>query len=110
MAKKTSDQSVVDTSFPKKWAKKLSSDWMNTAESYSNDELKKRIVQWEQAISVTEKDQEADLALSALKEKANELKEDIKEKSKVYSESVDTCQAQIKFAVHLLESRGVEVK
>lgn len=108
MAKKELD---IDTQpgFPKKWAKKLSPDWMDTAQSYSTDELKKKIVQWEQAISSTEKDEEADPLLHGMKEKMADLKEEIKEKSKPYRESVDQCQAQIKFAVFILESRGVPV-
>lgn len=111
MAKKNSDDSPqVDTTFAQKWAKKLTKEWMSSAEGYTTDDLKKKIVQWEQAISATEKDEEADMALNGIKDKMADLKEDLKEKSKVYKESVDICQAQIRFAVHLLESRGIEVK
>lgn len=113
MAKKNSDDSqkqAADPTFSPKWAKKLSSDWMSTAESYTTDELKKKIVQWEQAISSTEKDEDADMALNGIKDKMSDLKVDLKDKSKVYKESIDICQAQIKYAVHLLESRGIEVK
>lgn len=94
----------------KKWAKLLSAEWMTTAESYSTDEIKKKIVQWEQAISSFEKDMEADMALNVLKERMTEIKEEIKEKSEVYTKSCAETQAQIKYVVYLLDSRGVSVQ
>lgn len=95
---------------PKKWMKLLTEDWRSAADSKSTDELKKNIVQWEQAISSTEKDMDNDSALNGIKEKMTDLKEDLKEKSTVYKESITQCTAQIKYAVHLLDSRGVQVK
>lgn len=91
----------------KKWMKILSTEWMATAETYSTDEIKKKIVQWEQAISQFEKDMDNDSALNGLKEKMADLKEELKEKSEVYTKSSAETQAQIKFVVHLLDSRGV---
>lgn len=93
----------------KKWFKLLSTDWMTTAESYSTEEIKKKIVQWEQAKAVVEKDMDADTALNALKERAKEIKEETKEKSEPYTKSVAETDAQIKYAVYLLEQRGVSV-
>lgn len=94
----------------KKWAKLLSSEWMSTAETWNTDEIKKKIVQWEQAIGQVEKDMDADSALNALKERMIELKEEIKEKSEVYTKTVAETQAQIRYVVHLLDQRGVSVK
>lgn len=94
----------------KKWAKLLSAEWMTTAESFSTDEIKKKIVQWEQAISSFEKDMDADMALNVLKERMTEIKEEIKEKSEVYTKSCAETQAQIKYVVYLLDSRGVSVQ
>jgi len=98
-----------DNGFNKKWAKLLSADWMTMAESFSTDEIKKKIVQWEQAKAVVEKDMDSDAALNALKERAKELKEEIKEKSEPYTKSVAETDAQIKYGVYLLEQRGVSV-
>lgn len=94
----------------KKWAKLLSSEWMTTAESWNTDEIKKKIVQWEQAIGQSEKDMDADHALNGLKDRMAELKEQIKETSEVYTKTIAEVQAQIKYVVHLLDQRGVSVK
>jgi len=100
----------AQSSSQKKWMKLLSTEWMSTAESYSTDDIKKKIVQWEQAISQFEKDMDNDSALNGLKEKMSDLKEELKDMSEVYTKSVAEAQAQIKFVVHLLDSRGVSVK
>lgn len=106
----SSDKGQQYSGFSKKWQKFLSTDWQKSAESFSTDELKKKIVLWEQAISSSEKDMDADHKLNGLKEKATELKEEIKEHSKVYTESINGSHAMIRFAVYLLESRGTPVK
>ncbi len=94
---------------PKKWLKLLDDGWKTSAQGFSTDEIKKKIVQWEQAVSSAEKDMEADTKLSALKDKAAELKEEIKETSKVYNETILESQAKIRYVVYLLESRGVSL-
>src|ERR1044072_4312780 len=86
----------------KKWAKLLSSEWMTTAESWTTDEIKKKIVQWEQAIGQSEKDMDADSALNGLKDRMADLKEQIKDTSEVYTKTIAEVQAQIKYVVHLL--------
>lgn len=115
MTRKKTNDTGADTDsqnngFSKKWAKLLSTEWMTTAESYSTDEIKKKVVQWEQALGQVEKDMDNDSALSGLKDKMAELKEELKEKSEVYTKSVAETQAQIKYVVHLLDQRGVSVK
>ncbi len=111
MAKKKNTDVTDDSQggFNKKWAKLLSADWMTMAESFSTDEIKKKIVQWEQAKAVVEKDMDSDTALNALKERAKEIKEEIKDKSEPYTKSVLETDAQIKYVVYLLEQRGVAV-
>src|ERR1700690_2216567 len=102
MAKKKTADGTDETQTSgvgKKWAKLLSAEWMTTAESYSTDEIKKKIVQWEQAISSIEKDLEQDTALNVLQERMKEIKEEIKEKSEVYTKTILETQAQIKFVV-----------
>lgn len=95
--KDADDQGSND--FPKKWKDKLPENWAETAQTYDNETLKKKIVEYESAISSTEKDQEADADLTS-------LKEEVKEKSKVYKESISSCQACIRYSVYLLEQRG----
>lgn len=97
--KKSDTDDQGPSEFPKKWLKKLPENWTDTAESYDNDLLKKKVVEWEQAISVTEKDMEADADLTALKEQ-------VKVDSEVYKKSITECQAMIRYAIFLLESRG----
>lgn len=116
MARKKKDADGTDTNDSqnplagKKWAKLLSSEWMTTAESWTTDEIKKKIVQWEQAIGQSEKDMDADHALNGLKDRMAELKEQIKDTSEVYTKTISEVQAQIKYVVHLLDTRGVSVK
>ena len=62
-------------------------------------DLKKKIVEWEQQISVSEKDLEGDEVLA-------DLKEQVKDREDVYKSSTKMHNAMIRFAVYLLESRG----
>ncbi len=104
--KKEEDSNGKDNSgFPDKYKKHLSSEWMESSESKSNDELKKNVVQYEQAISMAEKDREGDPKLNALKEQAITLKKEI-EDADPYKLSIQELQAQIKYAVHILAQRG----
>lgn len=91
-----------NSSFPRKWEKKLPpeiDDTKTKIDGMSDDELRKMCVKWNQAISATERDMEND-------SKLNSLKEDIKEAAGVYKDSISACQAQIRYAVFVLESRG----
>lgn len=93
--------------FSKKWAKHLSDSWKTSAESYSTEELKKAIVDCERAISNFEKDMDADVKIKGIKDRMLDLKEELKEVSEIYTVPLNECQAQSKYAVFLLESRGV---
>lgn len=99
MPKKKQDDTSITTSFPKKWKSKLPEGFEEKAESFSTDELKKKIVEWEQQISVSEKDLEGDEVLA-------DLKEQVKDREDVYKSSTKMHNAMIRFAVYLLESRG----
>lgn len=97
--KKDSDNDSAPKGFPKKWLKKLPENWTETAEGYDNDTLKKEVIKLEHAISATEKDQEADADLTALKEQ-------VKEAAEVYTKSITECQAMVRYSIFLLQSRG----
>lgn len=89
-------------SFSRKWEKKLPEpieDTKSKIESMGDEELKKKIVQWQQAISNSEKDLEND-------PKVNSLKEDLKERCLPYREVIQECMAQMRFACFVLETRG----
>lgn len=109
MARKKKDDSGENgkdkSGFPDKHKKHLSSEWMESSESKNNEELKKNLVQYEQAISAAEKDREADPKLNGLKDRATDLKKEI-ETADVYKLSIQELQAQIKYIVHVLEGRG----
>lgn len=107
MAKKAKKDPGVPSEFPEKWNKLLSDNWKTSAEGYSNDELKKTIVDCERAISEFEKDMDDDEKITALKNTLSDMKEELKEASATYTEPLKECQAQIKYAVHLLQQRGV---
>ena len=101
MGKKKTDggNDGLATSFPKKWKTKLPEGFEEKAEAFSSDDLKKKVVEWEQQISASEKDLEADEVLAGLKEQ-------VKEQAEVYKLSMSMHQAMIRFAIYLLESRG----
>lgn len=102
MGRKKSTEEQSATNFPKKWLKKLEKfapGFVEEGESMSTEELKKKVLEWEQLISTTEKDMDHDEALTALKEEA-------KQHAQVYKDTVSAQQAKIRYAVYLLESRG----
>ena len=112
MAKKNStkdEEQTSDGGFSKKWDKLLSSEWKDTAQSYSTEEIKKKIVSWEQAISTTEKDMDNDPKLKGLKDRMADLKEEIKEVSEVYTQTCQETMAQIKYVIWVSNQRGTEL-
>ena len=85
--------------FPKKYLKKLPAGFEEAAQSMSDDELKKKIVEYERAIGELESDMEADDKLAGLKEK-------IKEISEIYSIPSQESKAAIRYCIYVLKSRG----
>lgn len=103
--KKTADGSD-DSGFSKKWEKKLPQGFKDVADSYDTDTIKKKIVEYEKAISATEKDMDADPKLSGLKDRMKDLKDEIKEASEVYTLTISESNASIRYLVYVLEGRG----
>jgi hypothetical protein len=86
--------------FNKKYMKRLKeSGWVEAAESMDTAELKKKIVQFEQAVSEQEQLREKDIFLQ-------NLKEEVKERNSVYMEPINELVAKIKYSVFVLEGRG----
>jgi len=92
------------TSLPKKWddmIKKMP-EFKDTADSASVEDLKKIIVECEGNIYTVNKDEEADMKLTAAREM-------VKETSAPYREAKKHQQAKIQYALLCLESKGVEL-
>lgn len=90
---------MSDAIFPKKWDSKLPDGFKDKAESFTNEELQRKIVEWSQAIDACEKDLENDSKLNA-------LKEEVKSVTSIYKEPIQESQACIRYAVYLLKNRG----
>ncbi len=90
--------------FPKKWSKIIDSlpEFKDTADASNPEELKKIIISSEGNISLIEKEKEADVKLNAAKEIAKDISGGYRDASKAQ-------MAKIKYALYLLESKGIEV-
>ena len=93
-----------DTQFPEKWAKILKSipEFKDTADAADTVELKKIIIQSEGNVSIIEREKTADM-------KINAAKEIVKEHSAPYRDAFKVQMAKIKYALFLLEGRGVDL-
>lgn len=102
MSKK--DKDVAPTSFPDKWWKIIIGlpEFKDIADAASVEDLKKIIVSSEGNISAVEKAKEADAPL-------NGAKDLVKEYSATYRDATKCCTAKIKYALFLLEGKGVDV-
>lgn len=92
------------TTFPEKWYKVIASmpEFKDTAEAASEDELKKIIVTCEGNIYTIEQEKEKD-------SKLNTAKDLVKEYSEPYRDAVKAQTAKIKYALFLLEGKGVDL-
>lgn len=92
------------TTFPEKWAKVLKDmpEYKDTADASSVDDLKKIIVTCEGNIYTIEQEKEDDTKLTGAKEL-------VKEYSAPYRDAVKVQTAKIKYALFLLEGKGVEL-
>lgn len=88
--------------FPDKYLKKLPTGFVDTAESMSNDELKKVIIDAEGNLVIIEREKEAHVELQDLKEKLKAL-------NGGFREAIGAQSAKIKYALFLLEGRGVDL-
>jgi predicted transcriptional regulator len=68
------------------------------------------MIEFEQVISVSEKDCKADSEINGIKARIKDLKDELKEKEGVYSDSINIAYAKIRYAVHVLESRGITLE
>lgn len=91
-------------SFPEKWLKVVNKmpEFKDIADSSSVDDLKKIIVTCEGNIYTVEQEMAADMKL-------NNAKELVKEYSAAHKEALKAQQAKIKYALFLLENKGVDL-
>lgn len=90
--------------FPEKWAKVLKSlpEFKEIADAASTEDLKKIIVTSEGNIYTIEKEKTDDVKLNAAKEL-------VKENSAPYRDAAKVQMAKIKYALFLLEGKGVDL-
>jgi hypothetical protein len=102
MSKKDDDQ--MPTTFPDKWAKVLKElpEFKDIADASSTDDLKKIIFQCEGNIYTIEKAKDEDADLQAHKDA-------VKEASAPYRDAMKVQTAKIKYALFLLEGKGVDL-
>lgn len=93
-----------DTQFPEKWAKILKTipEFKDSADAADTTNLKKIIIQSEGNVSIIEREKSADM-------KINAAKEIVKEHSAPYRDAMKVQMAKIKYALFLLEGRGVDL-
>jgi hypothetical protein len=101
---KNSNKSTTPSTFPEKWAKVLKDlpEFKDTADAASTDDLKKVIVTCEGNIYTVENEKDNDVKLTGAKEL-------VKEMSEPYKDALKVQMAKIKYALFLLEGKGVEL-
>ena len=99
---KSDDQ--MPTTFPNKWMKVLKDlpEFKDTADAASTEDLKKIIVACEGNIYTVENEKASDVKLNAAKEL-------VKENSAPYRDAIKVQTAKIKYALFLLEGKGVDL-
>lgn len=92
------------TTFPEKWLKVIDKlpEFKDTADAASTDDLKKIIVTCEGNIYTTDQEMAADVKLTG-------AKEFVKQYSEPYREAIKAQTAKIKYALFLLEGKGVDL-
>lgn len=100
--KKTDDQ--APTTFPEKWYKVIQKmpEYKETADAASTDDLKKIIVECEGNIYTVEKEMAEDPKLAG-------AKACVKEFSEPHRDALKAQMAKIKYALFLLEGKGVDL-
>lgn len=102
MADKKDNQ--APTTFPQKWWKVILElpEFKDTADAASVEELKKTIVECEGNIYTIDQEKEEDIKLAGAKDIVKEL-------SAPYRDAVKAQTAKIKYALFLLEGKGVDL-
>jgi hypothetical protein len=85
--------------FPTKYMNKVSADLKDSAQSMSDDELKKKIITFEHGISGVELAMANDTELVA-------LQEELKDKKAPYQEDLTMYKSNIRYLIYIIESRG----
>ena len=95
---------AAPTTFPEKWWKVILGlpEFKDTADASSIEDLKKIIVESEGNIYTIDQAKEADTKLTI-------AKETVKEYSEPYRDAIKAQTAKIKYALHLLEGKGVDL-
>lgn len=91
-----------ETSFPKRWKSKLPDGWTDGADSMQNEELEQVIVDCEGYLYTIDRAKDNDTELV-------KAKEALKEMGASYRDAKATQTAKIKYALWLLEGRGVDL-
>jgi len=101
MSKKDSQAPVT---FPEKWYKVITGlpEFKDTADAASEEDLKKIIVTCEGNIYTIDQEKDGDIKL-------NGAKELVKEYSEPYRDALKVQTAKIKYALFLLEGKGVDL-
>ena len=92
------------TTFPEKWLKVIEKlpEFKDTADAASVDDLKKIIITSEGNIYTTDQEMAADVKLTG-------AKEFVKQYSEPYRDAIKAQTAKIKYALFLLEGKGVDL-
>jgi hypothetical protein len=96
------EASELRTAFPERLAKRLPTGFQDEAMAMDEAGLKKVIIEAEGNLYTIDKEKEADVNLTAAKEVMKDL-------SGAYREAAGAQTAKIKFALFLLEGRGVDL-
>lgn len=101
---KTKKDDQAPTTFPKKWWDIIKDlpEFKDTADAAGEDDLKKIIVTSEGNIYTIDQEKDADIKLSGAKEL-------VKEYSAPYRDALKVQMAKIKYALFLLEGKGVDL-
>lgn len=104
MSKTSKKDAQAPGSFPEKWNKIIDKlpEFKDTAVAASVEDLKKIIVTCEGNIYTIDAEMAADVKLTS-------AKECVKEYSEPHRDALKVQTAKIKYAVYLLESKGVEL-
>lgn len=89
--------------FPEKWAQHLTETFVSKAEAMDKNEMDTYVVECEMTIDATQRDVADDAKIQDLKEQLKYLREG-------YKGVLDKSQAEIKFLLYLMNSRGYNVK
>ena len=98
---KMKPKSTSPENFPQQFWDKLTPNWRDAAEAKKDDDLKIDMFTSEKAIAQTEQDMEDDSQLA-------DAKENVKALSEGYREVLAEEKAKIRYALYLLNKRGVK--